>query len=151
METGKLPAKLLKELIDNTPTNESVITGPKIGLDAAKIKTKSKNLLIGSDPITFKTDNIGQFSVYINANDIAVSGAMPKFFMATILFPPNIEESDVKPIFNQVKDTCEELGIALIGGHTEITDCVSRPVISGTMIGEEVYNIEPEKPQRDAT
>ncbi|MBQ7257359.1 MAG: hypothetical protein IJS60_06655 [Abditibacteriota bacterium] len=145
MKTGKLPPKLLAELINNLPTNEDVICGSKIGFDAAKIKTSNKNLIIGSDPITFNTDNIGKFCIYINANDIAVSGAVPKFFMATILFPPSINEKEVKTIFNQLKDTCKELGIALIGGHTEITDCVTRPVISGTMFGEEIYTIDPEK------
>ena len=145
METGKLPKHLLKELLINTPTNENVIVGPQIGLDAAKIKTKNVNLIIGSDPITFKTDCIGEFCVYINANDIAVSGAIPKYFMATILLPPNINKDIACNIFNQVKDTCAKLNIALIGGHTEITDCVKRPVVSGTMIGEEIYNLIPTK------
>ena len=143
MLTGKLPGELLKELLQDTSTNENVIAGPKIGLDAAKIKTCGKNLVVGSDPITFTAENIGKYCVYINANDIAVSGAIPKYFMATILLPPKINEQEAKEIFNQVNSTCKEMNIALIGGHTEITDSVTRPIISGTMFGEEFINLIP--------
>lgn len=143
--TGKLPAYLLKEFIKNSPSNEYVIRGPEIGFDAAKINTNNKNLIIASDPITFQTENIGRYSVYINANDIAVSGAIPKFFMCTLLLPPNIDIKEVKFIFNEVKKACNELDIALIGGHTEYTDSVNRPVISGTMFGFEEYILKPER------
>lgn len=143
MKNGKLPSSLLEKLLENTQTASDVIQGPAIGYDAAKVKTFGKNFIIGGDPITFRCENMGKYCVYVNANDITVSGGIPKYFMATILLPTDTEEKEAEILFEQVKSACKELNISLIGGHTEITDCVNRPVISGTMIGEEVYNFQP--------
>lgn len=148
MKNGKLPPEFLKELLSDTELGKDVIEGPKIGLDAAKIRTSGKNLIIGGDPITFRCEQCGKLCVYINANDITVSGGLPKFFMTAILLPTGTDEITAKKIFRDIKSACRELNISLIGGHTEITDCVTRPVVSGTMFGEEIYKLNPsETPQ----
>ena len=145
MKNGKLPSQVLEKLISDIKTDSDVIQGPKIGMDGAKIRTKGKNFIIGGDPITFTCENMGEYCVYINANDIAVSGGIPKFLMSTILLPTDTEEEEAEKIFIQVKTACEKLSISLIGGHTEITDSVTRPIICGTMLGEEIYNFQPDK------
>ena len=42
----------------------------------------------------------------------------------------------VRNIFTQVSQACRELGIVLVGGHTEITVGLERPILSGHMLGE---------------
>jgi hydrogenase maturation factor len=42
----------------------------------------------------------------------------------------------VRDIFAQIRQACRELGIALVGGHTEITVGLPRPILSGHMLGE---------------
>jgi len=74
--------------------------------------------------------------VQVNANDIATSGAVPRWFMATCLLPPGTCESDVEGIARQIFDACTTLGISLVGGHTEITHGIDHPILCGTMIGE---------------
>ena len=39
-------------------------------------------------------------------------------------------------IFTQITDACRSLGVTLIGGHTEITYDLERPIIVGVMLGE---------------
>ena len=39
-------------------------------------------------------------------------------------------------IFDQIGDACRDLEIALVGGHTEITHDLDRPVVVGCMLGE---------------
>jgi hydrogenase expression/formation protein HypE len=90
-----------------------------------------------TDPITFATSEIGWYAVNVNANDVAVMGAQPRWFLATVLLPagqatPELAES----IFAQMYDACAALGVSLAGGHTEITVNLDRPIISGTMLGE---------------
>jgi hydrogenase maturation factor len=94
-------------------------------------------LVFKSDPITFATDEIGWYVVQVNANDIATTGATPRWFLLTALLPEKDTKTRlVDEITEQVIDACNSLGISLIGGHTEITQGISRPILTGTMIGE---------------
>jgi hydrogenase expression/formation protein HypE len=136
MKTGKLPHNLLAEMLSNVPLDARVLVGPGIGIDAAVIDFGERLLVTKTDPITFATDLIGWYAVNVNANDIAVMGAEPKWFMATILLPQGTEEEIVRGLFDQITSACEDLGISLIGGHTEITHDLNRPVIVGCMLGE---------------
>ena len=138
MQPGKLPPDLLQRLLASVPIADArVIVGPGIGRDAAVIDTGGPDLLIAkTDPITFASDQIGAYAVYVNANDIACLGGTPRWFLATVLLPDGSSESLVQSIFHQLTDACASLGVTLIGGHTEITMGIDRPIISGTMLGE---------------
>jgi hypothetical protein len=46
-----------------------------------------KLLVVKSDPITFATDEIGWYAVQVNANDIATTGAEPRWLLTTLLLP----------------------------------------------------------------
>ena len=72
----------------------------------------------------------------LNANDIAVMGAQPRYFLATILLPDGSSESDAESVFDQINDACRAIDVTLIGGHTEITPSVTSVVVSGCMLGE---------------
>jgi hydrogenase expression/formation protein HypE len=135
---GKLPSDMLARIIAHAPiTDERVILGPGIGLDCAVIDLGEVLLTIKSDPITFAVDEIGWYAVQINANDIATTGAMPQWFVASVLLPEGkTDEALVDNISSQMFNACRELGISFIGGHTEITHGIQRPIIAGTMIGE---------------
>lgn len=123
-------------MLKGAPAGQSVVLGPSYGEDAAAVRLTRDTLIAASDPITFATDQIGWYAVTVNANDIAAGGATPKYFLATILLPKGSDVSAASEIFSQICDTCTKLDISLIGGHTEVTDAVSRPVICGTMFGE---------------
>lgn len=138
LPVGKLPSEMLAEMLDQAPINDpSVIVGPGVGMDCAVVDTGIKYLVYKSDPITFATDEIGWYAVQINANDIATTGAIPRWFMLTLLLPEG-ETTDelVEQITGQVYRACEAMSIAVIGGHTEITYGLDRPIIAGTLIGE---------------
>ena len=137
MEVGKLPHSLLEKLLTKIPTSDpSVILGPKIGEDAAVVLIGGKLVVAKSDPITFATANAGWYAVQINANDIACAGGVPKWFLATLLLPESIEQPECESLFSEIIDSCTQLNISLIGGHTEVTLGIDRPIILGTMLGE---------------
>jgi len=135
---GKLPAPLLAELLGQAvPTDPRVLIGPRVGEDAAVIDMGDRLLIATSDPITFATDAIGYYAVTVNANDIAVMGGTPRWFLATLLLPETGTTATlVQDLFAQIRQACRQLGIALVGGHTEITVGLDRPVLSGHMLGE---------------
>ena len=118
-------------LAQDVPTDPRVLIGPRVGEDAAVIDMGDRLLIAKSDPITFATDAIGHYAVTVNANDIAVMGGTPRWFLATLLLPETRTTTAlVQDIFTQVHQACHELGIALIGGHTEITVGLERPILS---------------------
>ncbi|GAH79622.1 unnamed protein product, partial [marine sediment metagenome] len=89
------------------------------------------------DPITFVTDEIGYYAVNINVNDVICTGATPKWFQSTILLPAGLTDEDlIESIFKNIHDTCKSLGITVVGGHTEITAGLDRPIVIGSLLGE---------------
>ncbi len=138
LKTGKLDVQILRKLLQRySKIDERVLVGPRIGEDAAAIDMGERVLIVTTDPITFATDEIGYYSVMVNANDIATTGAEPRWYTVNILLPeaPGTE-SLVDSIFQQIHQACEKLSISLIGGHTEITYGLDRPILVGQMIGE---------------
>ncbi len=138
LPAGKLDIKFLRKmLIKYKQTDDTVILGPQIGEDAAVIDMGKTALVVTTDPITFASDNIGYYSVVVNANDIATTGANPRWFTATILLPEAMTTiNEVDSVFKQINTACAMLNISLIGGHTEITYGLERPIVVGQMIGE---------------
>lgn len=137
MQAGKLPNELLTRLLCKIEINDPrVVLGPKVGEDAALIDNGDKYLVLKSDPITFATDSIGWYMVQVNANDLAVMGATPKWLMTTLLLPDGSSETLVEDIFDQITTVCKAMKIDLVGGHTEITGGLSRPIAVGALIGE---------------
>jgi hydrogenase expression/formation protein HypE len=134
---GKLSPAFLAELIDKyTTEDETVIVGPKIGVDATVIDQGEFYLIAKTDPITFVTENIGYYAITINANDIACMGGIPRWFLVTILLPEALTTTDmVEKIFSQLNAACEELDILFCGGHTEVTHGINRPILVGQMLG----------------
>jgi hydrogenase expression/formation protein HypE len=143
LTSGKLPHPLLARLLAQLPTTHPrLLLGPGIGEDAAVIDFSADHLLVAkSDPITFATDAIGYYAVNVCANDLAVTGATPLFYLPTVLLPAqSSNESTIQAIFDQIAAACNQLGIVVAGGHTEITAAVNQPVVAGTLLGEVARN-----------
>ncbi len=138
MDAGKLPNDLLAGLLRRIEQRDPrVLLGPGVGRDAAVIDIGGPRLLVAkSDPITFATGLIGAYAVYVNANDIACLGARPTWFLATILLPEGAPPDLAVAVFGQVLEACESLGVELIGGHTEFTHRLDRPIVVGALLGE---------------
>lgn len=135
---GKLPPAYLARLLAKTPLLDNrILVGPGIGLDCAVVDLGSHLLVFKSDPITFATDEIGWYAVQVNVNDIATTGATPRWFLMTLLLPEHHTTLDlIDTISNQVFTACQEIGVSVIGGHTEITHGLDRSILIGTVIGE---------------
>jgi hydrogenase expression/formation protein HypE len=137
LPAGKIPNTALGEFIDEIKFKDpSILIGPGVGEDTAAIDITGEQVLaLKSDPITFVTNDAGYYAVIINANDIATSGAIPRWLLTTLLFPPGATALQIRKTMLEIRDVCKNLGIILCGGHTEITDAVTRPVVTGMMAG----------------
>ena len=139
---GKLKHDFLAKMLDYFIADleihdDRVIMGSKIGEDAAVIDIGDKYLIAKTDPITFVTDEIGYYAVNVNVNDVVCTGAEPKWFQSTILLPEkNTTVQSIKGIFQSIHDTCKSMDITVIGGHTEVTPQLNRPIVIGSLLGE---------------
>lgn len=136
LKLGKLPPALLQSLLSRLSPDPRVLIGPCVGEDAAVISMDHRLLVAKTDPITFATKDIGWYAVQVNANDIAVMGGEPKWFLAAALLPEGATAELAERIFTQIDSACRSLGISLVGGHTEVTQGLKRPIVAGFMLGE---------------
>lgn len=141
LPVGKLDLRLLRRLLEafGSAENARVVVGPAVGEDAAVLATgdPGRYLVAKTDPVTFATEEIGWYAVHINANDVAIRGAQPRWFQAAILLPEGkTTEELVERVFRQVAEACRGIGASLVGGHTEISHGLERPLVIGSMLGE---------------
>lgn len=136
---GKLPQSDLVALLSHPlgALDPRVIFGPGLGRDAAVIDFGDRYLVVKTDPITFATDEIGWYVVNVNANDVACLGAQPRWMIATLLLPESATDyALVGRIFEQLHTASRAIGVTVVGGHTEITYGLERPIVVGAMFGE---------------
>ncbi len=138
LPVGKLEVDYLRQVLAQyAQFNGRVVVGAQVGEDATVIDFGDRYLVAKTDPITFATEEIGWYAVNVNANDVAATGATPRWFLATLLLPEGgTNKAMVEGIFSQLSDACCGLGISLCGGHTEITHGLDRPIVVGQMLGE---------------
>ena len=138
LETGKLDSDMLRQIVFDKITyrNDDVKVRPGIGEDCALIDFGDYDCVMSTDPISSTVSDIGRLAIHITCNDIASNGIQPLGIMLTCLLPEGTTDADVEEIMEQAGTTAAEVGVEIIGGHTEITPAVRQPVIVSTAIGK---------------
>ncbi|MEA3224213.1 MAG: AIR synthase-related protein [Thermodesulfobacteriota bacterium] len=137
LPVGKLPLGILEGCLKKIPIGDkNVLVGPQIGEDAAVIAFGDQTLIFKTDPITFATNDIAKYLIAVNSNDIATMGGIPKYMLTTLLLPEATATNYLaEDILSGIIEACNEAEITLVGGHTEITYGIDRPITVGFMIG----------------
>lgn len=140
-EVGKIPPEILNRIVmepigGTKIKRQDIVLRPKTGEDCCAVDTGEELCVLSTDPITGATKDIGYLAVQINCNDIFSSGAEPMGILMTILLPPGSTEEMLKSIMDGALKAANELGIEILGGHTEVTDAVCKPIVSATVVGK---------------
>lgn len=137
LKTGKLDSELLEKIVFKNIKfkRPEVLTRPGIGEDCAVVDFGSYECVMSTDPITAAISEIGRLSIHISCNDIASNGIQPLGIMLAVMLPEGTTEEEIEEMMRQAGEASEELGVEIIGGHTEITPAVAKPVIVSTAIG----------------
>lgn len=135
---GKLDSEQLKTLVfDNlTYRRKDVRTRSGLGLDCAILDFGEFDCVISTDPISAATKDIGRLAVHINCNDIATQGVAPMAMTLVLMLPEGTRAKQLYDIMNQAGQEAAALGVEIVGGHTEITDSVAKPVAIATCFGK---------------
>jgi len=138
MAAGKIPKDVLNRLVFTClgAPSDRVLKGPKVGEDAALLDMGDRIIIAKANPITGTENKIGWLAVHINANDVAARGGKPLWYLSIILLPEGSPESLLKTIMKEQHEACCDLGISIVGGHTEVVPGLPRAIVSGFMLGE---------------
>ncbi|MHA1769218.1 MAG: AIR synthase family protein [Candidatus Thorarchaeota archaeon] len=137
MIPGKVPPDILREIVFKKlgTADPDVVLGPELGEDASLVKVGDSVLIAATDPITGSVEDVGWLAVHANANDIATFGVRPRWFLASIILPSQSTADDLNQIVSQIDQAAKSLSIAVVGGHSEVTDGIDRPIVVGFMLG----------------
>ena len=114
---GKLSAELLHEIIlpafDNEILNE-LHDGAKIG----RLAMTTDSYVVR--PIFFRGGDIGKLSICGTVNDLAVTGAEPKYISVGVILEEGFDFDDLKKIVVSMATAAREAGVKIVTGDTKV-------------------------------
>ncbi|WP_266075492.1 AIR synthase family protein [Haladaptatus caseinilyticus] len=132
---GKLDPEDLALVVSRTGArDEDVVVGPGYGEDAAEIRVGDQSLVVSSDPLSLARERLGTLAVNVACNDVAASGADPRW-LTNVVFLPDDDPETLDVVTQQIDDAASELGVAIVGGHSEYAPDLSRPMVTMTCMG----------------
>ncbi|MCR4398574.1 MAG: AIR synthase family protein [Firmicutes bacterium] len=134
---GKLPVDMLARLVLSKKgrVRKEVVLHSSIGEDSCALDASGMLVVMSTDPITGADEEIGWLSVHISCNDLAANGAEPVGVLSTILLPEGSRGRDLERLMNGIEAAADEIGVELLGGHTEVTAAVRQVLVSTTAVG----------------
>ncbi|MDQ7788710.1 MAG: hydrogenase expression/formation protein HypE [Eubacteriales bacterium] len=118
---GKLTHDLVTELFMKHLGN-----GLLEGLtDAATFKVGEGRMALTTDsfvidPPFFPGGDIGKLAVCGTVNDLAVSGAVPRYLTAGFLIEEGLPMADLERVVASMAETCREAGVQVVAGDTKV-------------------------------
>lgn len=123
---GKLAAKDLQKMLKCIKSDERVLVPPMIGYDSGVHRIGEQYLVVASDPCTgVPEDWFGWLLINYAASDLALSGAKPEFCTITLLGPRPTDPDRFQKVMTQTCSAADELGIAIVRGHTGMYDSLN--------------------------
>jgi len=114
------------------------LSSPTIGQDCAVVDIGSDLLVLSCDPITSASvAHLGRLTVHVSCNDAAAAGAEPVGLLVTLLMPPSGTMEQIAQIADDLSAAAQLANVDILGGHTEVTDAVTRAVTSATVVARQ--------------
>ena len=92
-------------------------------------------------PSALRTRWSGRLAVIHALNDLAARGVRPAAVETVLLLPPGTQEETLRALVDQIAQECAAQGVALTGGHTEVTGAVTRPVVVASAAGDNAIEV----------
>lgn len=118
---GGMSRELISDLI--APRLGSVHEGRMedsavLGIDTGRIAVTTDSFVI--DPIFFGNGDIGKLAVCGTVNDLAVSGATPRFLTLALVLEAGFPVADLSRVLDSVREAAEQAGVAIVAGDTKV-------------------------------
>ena len=136
--TGKATAELFEQIILRHlgARDEDVLVGPQHGVDVGVVRVAGGvAMALTADPVfvvpAYGWERAAWFAVHILASDAATSGLPLRWMSVDLNLPPTLSDADLSALWEAFHATCEELGIAIVTGHTGRYDGCEWPMVGG--------------------
>ena len=114
------------------------LSSPTIGQDCATLDLVGDLVVLSCDPITSASvAHLGRLTVHVSCNDAAAAGAEPVGLLVTLLMPPSGTMEQISRIADDLSAAAQLANVDILGGHTEVTDAVTRAVTSATVVARQ--------------
>ncbi|MGB9846771.1 MAG: hydrogenase expression/formation protein HypE [Desulfotomaculales bacterium] len=118
---GALTHNLIKELFLKYFRNESLLSLT----DAAVLNAAEGRLCLTTDsfvvdPVFFPGGDIGFLSVCCTVNDLAVSGARPRYLTASFVIEEGFALKDLERVVSSMAAACRAAGVGVVAGDTKV-------------------------------
>lgn len=136
MRVGKVPPELLERLVyPHLGRRPDVLVRAHVGEDCAVLDFGEWVCVLTTDPITGAVRNLGRIAVYVATNDLAATGAEPVALLLDVLLREGATEDELQEFMEEAGRTAAELGVEIVGGHTEVTAGLDRTLVVTTAVG----------------
>ena len=120
---GKLANNELKKLLKCISKDSRVVVPPMIGYDAGVHLLDGKYVAVATDPCTGVPEEwFGWLLINYASSDLALFGAKPQFCTINLLAPTGTKPAVFQKVMKQTCKAADELGIAIVRGHTGMYD-----------------------------
>lgn len=138
MRQGKISENVLKRsVLKKIKTHrDEVVSGAGIGKDCAILAFGEEETVLSVTPVTAPVTELSSYAIPMALNNVAVAGAEPVGVMLSILLPEETEEAEFQQIMEQAEDVCHTWNVEILGGHTEVTPAVAKPIMTVTGVGK---------------
>lgn len=138
MRQGKISENVLKRsVLKKIKTHrKEVVSGAGIGKDCAILAFGEEETVLSVTPVTAPVTELSSYAIPMALNNVAVAGAEPVGVMLSILLPEETEEAEFQQIMEQAEDVCHTWNVEILGGHTEVTPAVEKPIMTVTGVGK---------------
>ena len=94
-------------------------------LDLAQLVAEGDRLAFSTDsyvidPLFFPGGNIGKLAICGTANDVAVSGAIPRYLSCGFILEEGLPMETLKAVVTSMAETARAAGIAIVTGDTKV-------------------------------
>ncbi len=138
---GKISPAVFESLIYSRLgyPRDDVLVGPQSGVDVSIIELPGGAVLAATCDPVFIVPQYGfrraaWFAVHILASDAAMSGLTPAYLAIDLNLPLSITEAELTELWDGVHETCRELGIAIVSGHTARYEGCAYPMVGGATV-----------------
>jgi len=152
--TGKATAELFEQVILRRlgAPDPDVLTPPRHGVDVGVVRVADGvAMALTADPVfvvpAYGWERAAWFAVHILASDAATSGLPLRWMAVDLNLPPEVTDEDLATLWDAFHRACEDLGIAVVTGHTARYDGCAWPMVGGATcmaLGDDDAYVTPE-------
>jgi hydrogenase expression/formation protein HypE len=136
--TGKVTSEIFDRVILERlgAADRDVLVGPHHGVDVGVVQVApGVAMALTADPVfvvpAYGWERSAWFAVHILASDASTSGLPLRWMTVDLNLPPELSDEDLGTLWSAYSKACEELGVAIVTGHTGRYDGCDWPMVGG--------------------